>query len=218
MAPTTQPRTVTTREDVARAALELADREGVDALSMRRLAGVLGVGTMTLYGYFASKRELLDAVVDAAVDTVEGLHTDGPWRDALRHVTLTARANMLSHPALVEIRIRQPVLRPEALRFAETIMTILTGAGMRRDDAARAFRLLFTFVIGYAALSPAGAEEPARRAARSALAALPPERYPALAAAVDEAAAAMGGEETFTFGLELILDGIEARLAPHRDD
>ena len=119
---------------------------------------------------------------------------------------------MLRHPSLVEIRMRQPVLRPEALRFAETTMTILTGAGMERAEAARSFRLLFTFVFGYAALSPAGAEEEAARSARAALSSLPPADYPALTTAVDEAAAAMGGEETFAFGLELILDGIAARI------
>ena len=213
MTPATQPRTVTTREDVARAALELADTEGVDALSMRRLAGALGVGTMTLYGYFRNKTDLLDGLVDVAMDEAEDLRTDGPWRDSLRDTVITARRNILRHPALVELRFRRPVLRPEALRFAEAIMVILTGAGMPRDEAARAFRLIFTFLFGYAALSPAGAEEPARQAARSALAALPPERYPALTVAVDEAAAAMGGEETFAFCLDLILDGIEARLA-----
>lgn len=212
MASTTQPRTVTTREEVARAALELADAEGVDALSMRRLAGVLGVGTMTLYGYFRNKDELLDALVDVAVDEVEELPTAGTWRDALHDTVMTARRNLLSHPALVELRFRRPVLRPEALRFAEAIMAILTGAGVPRDEAARSFRLLFTFLFGYAALSPAGAEEEAARSARSALVALPPERYPALTTSVEEAAAAMGGEETFAFGLDLILDGIAARL------
>ena len=213
MTPATQPRTVTTREDVARAALELADAEGVDALSMRRLAATVGVGTMTLYGYFRNKGELLDALVDAAVEDAEELRTDGPWRDRLRDAVMTGRRSMLRHPALVELRFRRPVLRPEALRFAETIMVILTGAGLPRDEAARGFRLLFTFLFGYAALSPAGAEETAGRSARSALAALPPERYPALTAAVEEAAAAMGGEETFAFGLDLILDGLAARLA-----
>ncbi len=208
----TQRGTVTTREEVARAALELADRDGIDALSMRRLAEALGVGTMTLYGYFRSKSELLNGVVDAAVDDREELPTRGPWRECLREVVLTARRSMLRHPSLVEIRMRQPVLRPEALRFAETTMTILTGAGMERAEAARSFRLLFTFVFGYAALSPEGAEEEAARSARAALASLPPADYPALTTAVDEAAAAMGGEETFAFGLELILDGIAARI------
>ena len=212
MTPATQPRTVTTREDVARAALELADAEGLEALSMRRLAGELGVGTMTLYGYFRNKGELLDGIVDAAVEDAEDLRSDGHWRDSLRAAALTARGNMLRHPALVELRFRRPVLRPEALRFAETIMAILTEAGMPRDEAARAFRLLFTFLFGYAALSPVGGEDAAARSARSALAALPPDRYPALTAAVEEAAAAMAGEETFVFGLDLILDGIAARL------
>jgi len=208
----TQRGTVTTREEVARAALELADRDGIDALSMRRLADTLGVGTMTLYGYFRSKSELLGGVVDAAVDDREDLPTQGPWRGCLRDVVLTARRSMLRHPSLVETRMRQPVLRPEALRFAEATMTILTGAGMDREAAARTFRLLFTFLFGYAALSPAGDVEQAGRSARAALSALPPDDYPALASAVDEAAGAMGGEETFAFGLELILDGVAARL------
>ena len=167
---------------------------------------------MTLYGYFRNKSELLDGLVDVAVDDVEDLPIDGPWRESLRNAVMTAKHNVLSHPALVELRFRRPVLRPEALRFAEAIMTILTGAGMPRDEAARTFRLLFTFLFGYAALSPAGAEGEGARSARAALVALPPERYPALTAAVEEAAAAMGGEETFAFGLDLILDGIAARL------
>ena len=178
MAPATQPRTVTTREDVARAALELADAEGLDALSMRRLAGELGVGTMTLYGYFRNKGELLDGLVDAAIEEVDDLRADGPWLDALRDAVLTARRNLLRHPALVELRFRRPVLRAEALRFGETIMVILTGAGLPRDEAARAFRLLFTFLFGYAALSPAGSEDAAAMSARSALAALPPSDIP----------------------------------------
>ena len=201
---------------MAEAALELLDREGIDALSMRRLADELEVGTMTLYGYFRSKRELLDAVVDVAMPELDPAPADGHWRDRLGELVRTARENLVRHPALVQIRVREPVLRPEALRFSEAGLSILLDAGFEAVEATRAFRLLFTYTLGYAAFSPAGAVEQNRAAARAAIAALPPDRYPTLTAAGDEAATAMAGEEAFEYGLERILDGLEAGLAARR--
>jgi hypothetical protein len=124
-----------------------------------------------------------------------------------------ARRNMLRHPALVEIRVREPVLQPDALRLAEQAVSALTAAGFSTREATQAFRLLFTYTFGFAAFSPADTLEQDRSAARAAIAALPPEDYPALTAASSEAADAMGGEEAFDYGLERILDGLEARLA-----
>lgn len=201
------------REQVAAAALELADDEGIDALTMRRLADALGVGTMTLYGYFANKRELLHAVLDAAVaDRTGAPQPEEGWRGQLAGLVRLARRNMLRHPALVEIRVREPVLQPEALRFAEQALRALTGAGFPAREAAQAFRLLFTYCFGFATFSPAHAMEQDRAAARAAIVALPPADYPALTGAAAEAAEAMGGEEAFDYGLERILDGLEARL------
>jgi AcrR family transcriptional regulator len=201
-----------TRERVAAAALELVDRDGLDRLSMRRLADALGVGTMTLYGYFRSKEELLDAVVDAAVSEPPVEVPAGPWREQLRALLTGARRSVLSHPALVEIRVRQPVLRPEALRFAETGLRILREAGFDRREAALGFRLLFTYSFGFAAFSPTDAVAEDRAAAAAAIRALPPEDYPELSATSAEAARAMGGDEAFEYGLERILDGLERRL------
>ena len=119
---------------------------------------------------------------------------------------------MLRHPALVEIRVREPVLRPEALRLAEDGLRILLDAGFPAQEAAHAFRLLFTYSFGFAVFSPADAVEQDRAAARAAIAALPSGDYPALTGAAAEAAEAMGGEQAFEFGLARILDGLEARL------
>jgi AcrR family transcriptional regulator len=200
------------REEIARASLDLLEREGVEALSMRRLASELGVGTMTLYGHFRSKSELLDAVVDLAVADQELPAMEGPWREQLRRLANAARRNLGRHPALVHIRAVQPVLRPEALRMAEMGMRILEDAGFETEEAAKAFRLLFTYTVGFVLFSPEEAEQQARDAAHEALSALPVEYYPKLRAAVDEAAAAMAGEEVFDYGLERILDGLEASL------
>ncbi|MEA2386630.1 MAG: hypothetical protein QOJ22_804 [Thermoleophilaceae bacterium] len=208
-----QARTGLTREQVAQAALELADDAGLESLSMRALADRLGVGTMTLYGYFRNKDELLDAVVDAAVGDGALPHPDGEWKEQLRAVVLYARRSLLRHPSLVELRVRRPVLRPEALRFSERCLGILRGAGLDVREGTAAFRLLFTYTFGFAALSPAGSTEEDRRAALAALAALPPDEYPALTEAREEASRAMGGEEVFEYGLDRILDGLEARLA-----
>jgi AcrR family transcriptional regulator len=202
-----------TRERVAEAALGLVDRDGLDGLSMRRLADALGVGTMTLYGYFRSKRELLDAVVDAAVSDRPLPRPGGRWREQLRELLLAARRNLVRHPGLVEIRVRQPVLQPEALRFSEAGLRILRGAGFDTREATLSFRLVFSYIFGFAAFSPAEAVEEDRAAAAAAIRALPPDEYPELAAASEEAAAAMGGEEAFEYGLDRILDGLEARLS-----
>jgi AcrR family transcriptional regulator len=207
-----QTRTRLTRGQVAQAALELADADGLEALSMRALADRLGVGTMTLYGYVRNKDELLDALVDAAVAD-EPPPAEGDWKQQLRDLVLHARRNLLRHPSLVELRVRRPVLRPEALRFSEHALRVLREAGFDVREGTAAFRLLFTYTLGFAALSPAEATEADRRAASAALAALPPDEYPALAEARAEASLAMGGEEVFEYGLDRILDGLEARLA-----
>ena len=207
-----RPRAGLRREAIAAEALRIADAEGLDSLSMRTLADRLGVGTMTLYGYYRSKDELLDAMVDAAVTERPPFPAEGGWRERLHEVVMTARRALLRHPSLVELRVRRPVLRPEALRFGEAVLGILRGAGLPPREAARAFRLLFTYTFGYAALSPAGATEQSREAARAALARLPRDEFPAITESLEEASDAMGGEEAFAFGLDVILDGIGARI------
>ena len=200
------------RREIASAALEIADRDGLDALTMQRVAESLGVGTMTLYGYFRSKDELLDAVVDAAVEDFVPLGRGGPWRERLRELVHRAHDGLTRHPGLVQLRLRQPVLRPEALRFSESALGILLDAGFDNAEATQAFRLLFTYTFGFAGLSPERSAEYARRQAAAAIVALPPDEYPLLTSAAAEASRAMAGEEQFEYGLERILDGLEARL------
>jgi AcrR family transcriptional regulator len=197
---------------VARAALDLLDEHGLAALSMRRLADQLGVGTMTLYSYFRSKDELLDAVVDAAVADREQVELDGPWQEQLRTLMQATRRGLSRHPALVKVRAERPVLRPEALRFAESGLTILREAGLKKTEAARAFRLLFTYVFGYVSFSPDHAAEEAKRESKAATARLPRDEYPTLTDTADELADAMAGDATFDFGLGLIIAGIASRI------
>jgi AcrR family transcriptional regulator len=207
------PRTRLSRDEIARAALGFLDHNGLEALSMRRLAAEMGVGTMTLYGHFRSKDELLDAAVDMAVADAPPPALAGDWRDRLRQLMSATRAALERHPALVKLRVQRPVLRPEALRFCEQTMSILREAGFASHEAARAFRLCFTYLFGFAAFSPAGSEAEAARRSGEAVRALPPDEYPAMAAAAEELAQAMAGADTFDFGVDLIIAGLEHRLA-----
>jgi AcrR family transcriptional regulator len=208
---TTRARGTLNREAIAATALDLLDRDGIDALSMRKLADELGVGTMTLYGYFRSKTELLDAVIDASVSEA-GLTADGTWRERATALARGMRAYLERHPALVQIRLRQTMTRPRQFAVTEQVVRALVDAGLERDEAARAFRLIFTYVFGYVAFSPDTAADRARDDVRTSLAALPPDEYPLLTSMVDEAVAAAAGDEQFDFGLGLILDGVEARV------
>lgn len=206
------------REELGRAGLQIVDREGLEALSMRRLADALGVGKMTLYGHVRSKEELIDAIIDVAAAAADAGSAGrrgrrGSWRDQLFQLMREAHRNLEAHPALVSIRLTRPIVRPDSLRFGEAGMRILASAGFDAEESARAFRLLFTYVFGYAGLSPASGAEEARRQAAVAIAGLPPDQYPHLTAAAGPFSAAMAGEEQFEYGLERILDGLEARLA-----
>lgn len=214
---TTRTRGSLNRDAIAAAALELLDRDGIDALSMRRLADELGVGTMTLYGYFRSKTELLDAIIDSSVGAGV-LIAEGTWRERAATLARGMRAYLERHPALVQIRLRQTMTRPRQFAVTEQVVRALIDAGLPRDEAARAFRLIFTYVFGYAAFSPEATAERARAEVRASLAALPPDEYPLLSSMVGEAVAAAAGDEQFDFGLELILDGVEARVARTRSD
>lgn len=199
--------------------MAIADAEGLDALTMKSLAGRLGVGTMTLYGYFADKSALLDAVVDAAVldpgrRAPSFTGTTEAWRSDLKALMAYAYANLGRHPAITQIRLRMPVLRPDALMFGELVMQILLRAGLEAADAASAFRTLYTYLFGYAALSPHSATDANRAAARSAISALPEEQYPTLTRHRTTFSNAMAGRAQFSRGLELLLDGIESQLNP----
>lgn len=210
-------RALLTREQIAQVALQFLDREGLEALSMRRLASELGVGAMTLYSYYRSRDELLEAIVDAAVADIRPLRRDGTWQEQLTELMRYARQGIDRHPALTKLRAAQPVLRPEALRFAEAALAILRGAGLSKRDAAMSFRLLFTYVFGYATFSPQAGARQAKRDAMVAIRALAPEAYPQLTTVAKDTAEAMAGDEAFEFGLARIIEGLEA-LLPNRSE
>lgn len=217
----TRPRTAKhrrrrlTRDEIVRAALEHIDEHGPDRLTMRGLADSLGVGTMTLYGYFRNKDELLDAVVDATVPAGPPPARTGPWRAQLRDHVKMIHAALVAHPGVARLRVSRPIITPPALRVTEDGMSILERAGFERGEAARIYRTLFVYTFGFANFSPAHAAVDMRAQGRAALAGLDAETYPAVTAAGDDLVESMvGGEAQFDHGLDVILDSLEARRNP----
>lgn len=200
------------RDRIAHAALELADREGLEALSMRHLAAHLGIGTMTLYGYFRTKEELLDAAVDVAAGEAPVTLGTGTWKEQLRELMQSVLEHLRRHPSGVRIRLTRPMLSPRALQVTEAALTVLTGAGFDSAEAARGYRALFTYTFGFASFNSPEDPEEASRQVRSALLALPRDDYPTLTNAAAEAAATVGGDAQFEFGLDRLLDGLEVQL------
>ena len=196
---------------IVEAAIEIFDSEGVDALTMRRLADQLGVGTMTLYGYYRNKEELLDAVVDRGAARIAQVASDGPWKSRLRELAIEMQRSHLAHPAVIGLRMRRPLLSEGALDVTERGMSILREAGFSKGESARLYRLLFIFTFGFSAFGPIG-REGERELAREALAGLPADRYPALVDAQEEAWDVMASHDLFEFGLDRLLDGFEQLL------
>jgi AcrR family transcriptional regulator len=205
-------RAVLTREQILDAALALADREGLENVSMRRLAEEVGAGTMTLYTYFRDKEELLDAAVDQAAARLAAPPAGGTWQSRLRGLVKEMHRSLVEHPSGVELRRTRPILTPAALRTTEAGMRILIDAGFSPGEAARSWRSLFIYTFGSAQFTPADVPAATRREWRRHLEGLPAEEFPALTAAAGEAVETMSGEAQFDHGLDRLVRGLAADL------
>jgi AcrR family transcriptional regulator len=207
-----QPRERLSRERILAAAREIADREGLEALSMRRLAQELDVWPMSVYRYFQDKDALLDTMAATAAGRVGRPSAAGSWRAQITELLDEARRSIAGSSGIGG-RLPRAFLSPEALRLSEAAMAILLAAGFSEADAARGWRALWSYTFGFATFRVAPSEEEAGRRVRAAVAALAVDDYPALASAADEVAAAFAEDAGFEAGLALILDGLEAGVA-----
>jgi AcrR family transcriptional regulator len=203
-----------TPESIVDAADQILGETGLPGLTMRAVAERLGVGTMTLYGYFRDKDVLLDAIIDAKSARLEIPRTSGPWKPRLRALMLALHRQLVEHPFLVELRLRRPLASPGALRWTEIGLEALLEAGLSPGEAAKAFRPLFIYTFGHATFLPPEQPDQVVRDAHAALLRLPPDEYPVLTSAARELAATLTGQEAFEYGLDRLLDGIETQLPP----
>lgn len=144
-----------TRDVVLATALRLIDRDGADALSMRRLAQALGCDPMNLYRHAPSKAALLDGVTEIVLAQLSVDPADPDWAGQLRAVGRDFRRLALAHPHVVPLLVTRPLatplgLRPRGtLRHLEDILTLLTRAGFSGADALHIYRALFGFLYGH---------------------------------------------------------------------
>jgi AcrR family transcriptional regulator len=142
------------------AAVEFIDREGLHALTMRRLGASLGVEAMALYRYVPSREALLDGVVDAVLDALHAdpevhLHAEHGWQNYLHRLAHGIRRIALQHPAVFPLVATRPPAAPwirpplRSLRWLESFFTVLTGAGFDDEAAVRAYRAYTTFLLGH---------------------------------------------------------------------
>ncbi len=208
------PSTALSRDYVLREAMRLADANGIDALTMRRLSRELGVGTMSLYHYVANKDDLIDGMLDLVFAEIEAPTVDSDWWDVMWRRSLSAREVLLKHAwavALIESRTNPGSAN---LQHREAVTACLREAGFSVEMTAHATRLLDSYVYGFvlqeASLPFDTAEELADIADDVFMPLLPPEQYPYLnESASTLLAAGYDYMAEFEFGLNVILDALE---------
>lgn len=206
------PRAPLSKERVLRAAVELSDRDGLDALSMRRLARELGVEAMSLYNHVAGKDEILSGMLEVVVGEIELPADEGDWKRAVRRSAISNRDVLRRHAWASSLWMSAQSGGPAQLRRTDWLLRTLREAGLSQDLVYHALHILEAYVLGATVQHqsfPYRGEELAGLAS-TFLAQLPAEEYPDLVEHVrqhlDPPPGAEGG---FELGLDLILTGLE---------
>ncbi|TCP56641.1 TetR family transcriptional regulator [Tamaricihabitans halophyticus] len=207
-----RPRKSLSPEQVVDGAITLIQREGIDALSMPKLAEELDCGVMTVYGYVANKDDLLAKVTSRLVDALPlDISGEPSWDDALRRYCIALRQRMLEFPTLAQLLIKRRLWSPSMADVIEWLLDRMASAGWRPDEALRAYRAAQTYTLGFAVYEAERTQtHPYREHEtwwRQTLADLPPEQYPRLNE-VAEFLPRGALEEQYHWGLERLIGGI----------
>ena len=197
------------------AAIELADRDGIESISMRRLAQELGVEAMSLYTHVRSKDDLLAGMADTVISQIPVSAEGTDWKTSLRQLALAARSVMLRHPWVPRTVETQTAPGPAVLQYVNTVLGILREGGFSIAQTHNALHILGSRLLGFtqALFDDSGDLEPEAAAAlASELGASHPYVVEmALAVTHGGALSQCDGDAEFEFALDFILDGL-ARL------
>ncbi|MGK4585467.1 TetR/AcrR family transcriptional regulator [Kitasatospora sp. HPMI-4] len=194
------------------AAMEITQQEGLEALSMPRLARRLGCGVMTIYGHVDGRDQLLNLLCSRILGGLELERTAGTGgREALTRFALALRERMLRFPALAHLLAQRKLWSPEVAGLVEWLLAELTADGRTLEEAVAAYRLVLAHTLGSVLyeIPRTGAEQEAEYAAwwRHTLADLPATAYPLLHAAGERLGEAPATGQ-FRAGIEALLDGL----------
>lgn len=205
-----------TPQAVVTTALALADRHGLEALTMRGLARELGVEAMSLYHHFASKDALLDAMVDRVYAAILLPEASGQWRAELRRRSVSVRQVLHAHPWALPLMESRRAPGPANLAYHEANIACLRAAGFTPEQVAHAYAIVDAFVYGFVLQEttlPFDTGEQAAAMVTDAPMGQLIAAYPNMAWFTEHVVLAPGYsfEREFAPGLELLLDGIAAR-------
>ena len=207
------------RAAILEAALTLADAHGIEAVTMRRIAGVLGVSQMAAYRHVATKEEIVQGLGEHAWQELEAdLDPALAWDEQLRRVFLQMHETHRRHPGLVEILLARPVSGLPVYRTMERLVGVLRSAGFSLDDAIQALASLESYTFGFSVHQRARAgRDPVQD--HHQLLELPAGEFPNLSAAASEFAD-WASEERFTAGLDWAISSLRRDLddRPHTPD
>jgi len=199
-------------------AIRIADKNGIDGLTMRSLAAELGVRPMSLYHHVANKSAILDGIVDVVFGEMDLPLPDGDWREELRRRTSSARLVLRRHPWAIPLLDSRATPGPATLRHHEAVLATLRTAGFSVEMTGHAYALLDAFLYGFAVQEaglPFTRTDSPPEVASSIAAQIDPGAYPHLVEYATERVLQPGydfGDE-FEFGLDVVLDAL-ARFLP----
>jgi AcrR family transcriptional regulator len=206
-----------TRERVLRAAINLADRDGIETLTMRRLGQELDVEAMSLYNHVANKDAILDGIVDLVLGDIDVPSTGTPWKTAMRQRAISAHAILLAHPWASLLITSRFNIGPGMTRYLDETLGRLREGGFSIEGALDAWNTLDSHLYGFTLQKlnlPFKAEE-AQQVSADVLVQLPANQFPHVVEVITHVMQS-GREESFEFGLDLILDGLERKLRQQR--
>lgn len=205
-----------TKDRVLQAAIELADEEGLDALTMRGLGAKLGFEAMSLYKHVAGKDEILDGILDRVISEIDIPIREADWKEAMRRRALSARMVFTKHSWAIGLLESGRMMGPNVLRYLDATLGSLRSEGFSIEDSAHAFWLLDSYVYGHVVQELSFTQrpsEPSTDALESMRGETIENDYPHLIEMEEHARSHQYSFDLeFEFGLDLILEGL-ARTA-----
>ena len=205
-------RTPLSRDRILKRAIRIADKSGLDALSMRKIAQLLGVEAMSLYNHVKNKDDILDGMVEIVAAEIEVPTAGGDWKEQMRRRATSAHGVLMEHPWAAMLLMSRVNIGPVMLHYVDATLGCLLGAGFGFALADHAWNALDSYVYGYTlqSLNFPFAPDEYKGAAAEFMPQLPMQNYPHLAGlSLEVIEGRHDGLHDLAFGLELLLDGLE---------